>query len=69
MAVSPNYLAILTLGWCYILSSRLVEIQGYGATMEYTVSRALAFRNPSHEVPATTTAAVDIGEVDDDAIS
>lgn len=68
MAVSPNYLATLTLGWCYILSSRLVEIQGHGATMEYTGSRVLAFRNPSHEVPATT-AAVDIGEIDDDAIS
>lgn len=34
----PNYLGILTIGWCYILSARLVEMQGEGATMSYTSS-------------------------------
>lgn len=35
---SPNYLGILTIGWCYVLSARFVEIQGEGATMQYTAS-------------------------------
>lgn len=34
----PNYLGILTIGWCYVLSARFVEIQGEGATMQYTAS-------------------------------
>lgn len=36
-----NYLAILTLGWCYILSACLVGIQGHGMTMEYTGSKGI----------------------------
>lgn len=35
---SPNYLGILTIGWWYVLSARFVEIQGEGATMQYTAS-------------------------------
>ncbi|KAJ5253826.1 hypothetical protein N7524_011006 [Penicillium chrysogenum] len=34
----PNYLGILTVAWCYILSARLVEIQGEGASMQYLSS-------------------------------
>ncbi|KAL3460630.1 hypothetical protein BJX64DRAFT_290109 [Aspergillus heterothallicus] len=35
-----NYLAVLTLGWCYIISARFVELYGKDARMEYTGSRA-----------------------------
>lgn len=34
----PNYLGILTVTWCYILSALLVEIQGEGASTYYTIS-------------------------------
>ncbi|KAJ5097491.1 hypothetical protein N7456_008212 [Penicillium angulare] len=36
----PNYLGILTLGWCYVLSAYLVELRGEGSSMEYTEHRA-----------------------------
>ncbi|CAG7939345.1 unnamed protein product [Penicillium salamii] len=36
--IGPNYLGILTVAWCYILSARLVEIQGEGASMQCTSS-------------------------------
>lgn len=38
---APNYLGILALGWSYILSARLVEIQGKGAVISYTNSKAI----------------------------
>ena len=37
---TPGYLGILALGWCYILSARLVEGQGEGTELTYTSSRA-----------------------------
>lgn len=52
----PNYLGILTIGWYYILSARLVEIQGDGASMEYTTSKVAHY-------PQTDT--IDVGEVDE----
>ncbi|PYH85180.1 hypothetical protein BO82DRAFT_429670 [Aspergillus uvarum CBS 121591] len=36
-----NYLGILTLGWCYNLSACLVELQGDGASLRYTESKAM----------------------------
>lgn len=37
-ATGPKYLGILAIGWCYILSARLVELQGESAIMRYTSS-------------------------------
>lgn len=66
MAVGSNYLAILTLGWCYILSAHLVEIQGEGATMTYTGSKATGHHEERHD---TETDLIDIGEADGDTVS
>ena len=64
----PNYLAVLTLGWCYILSARLVEIQGQNGTMRYTESTAPGYHDSSRETTAGTSA-IDIGEADYETIS
>ncbi|KAL2846231.1 hypothetical protein BJX68DRAFT_268710 [Aspergillus pseudodeflectus] len=40
-----NYLAVLTLGWCYIMSARAVELFKKGARMEYTGSKAPLWEN------------------------
>ena len=41
-----NYLAILTLGWCYVLSACMIELQGQkGAKMFYTNSVTTRFGN------------------------
>ncbi|KAE8356902.1 hypothetical protein BDV28DRAFT_126392 [Aspergillus coremiiformis] len=66
VAVGPNYLAILTLGWCYILSARLLEIHGGGAIMKYTESKMGACHQAIYE---NATHSVDIGEADNDTIS
>lgn len=66
--VGPNYLAVLTLGWCYILSVRLVEIQGQDGTMGYTESKAPGYHDPSRETTVSISA-IDIGEADHDTIS
>lgn len=57
----PNYLGILTVAWCYILSARLVEIQGEGASMQYIGSETdgESFCN----FPETYT--LDVGEADE----
>ncbi|RAQ67017.1 hypothetical protein COH20_008362 [Aspergillus flavus] len=39
-ATGPNYLGILAIGWCYILSAQLIEMQGSSAIMRYTDSLA-----------------------------
>jgi len=60
-ATDPNYLGILAIGWCYILSARLVEMQGDSAIMRYTSSYAgclgESLYNPSEE-----THIIDVGE-------
>ncbi|KAJ5936799.1 hypothetical protein N7466_003249 [Penicillium verhagenii] len=62
----PNYLAILIIGWCYILSARLVEILGEGACMQY--------KEPEPEYSAenlsqsSKTHSIDVGEVDEAVI-
>ncbi|PYI04795.1 hypothetical protein BO78DRAFT_449182 [Aspergillus sclerotiicarbonarius CBS 121057] len=66
VAVGPNYLAILTLGWCYILSACLLEIQGRDDMMKYTGSKAAVYHQATHE---TATHVVNIGEADDDTSS
>lgn len=66
--IGPNYLAVLTLGWRYILSARLVEIQGQDGTMRYTESKAPGYHDPSRETTAGAIA-IDIGEADHDMIS
>jgi hypothetical protein len=61
----PSYLGILALGWSYILSARLVEVQGEGAKMIYTGSKATGYHQETEygRAPAVT---IDIGEVDED---
>lgn len=49
----PNYLGILTIGWCYVLSARFVEIQGEGATMQYTASKIENYDEDSCDLPET----------------
>ncbi|KAL2786384.1 hypothetical protein BJX66DRAFT_312899 [Aspergillus keveii] len=63
----PHYLAILSLAWAYILSSRLLELQkqkGYG--MSYTTSRATLVAL-DQDVLYPQSAAVYIGMVDKSA--
>ena len=64
VAVAPNYLGILLLGWCYILSVRLVEMRGEGATMEYTASKSTGYNESAH---ASVDEIIDIGDADDGA--
>lgn len=60
----PNDLGILTIGWCYILSARLVEIYGEGAYMRYTKSEAECY---SENVPQSSrTYIIDVGEVEEE---
>ncbi|PYI28568.1 hypothetical protein BP00DRAFT_488680 [Aspergillus indologenus CBS 114.80] len=61
---SPNYLGILTLGWCYILSAGLVELQGDGASMRYTECTAMGCGDGVSEDPAANV--IDIGAADED---
>ncbi|OJJ74447.1 hypothetical protein ASPBRDRAFT_27476 [Aspergillus brasiliensis CBS 101740] len=35
-AFVPNYLGLLAIGWCYVLSAQLVEMRGEGSSMQYT---------------------------------
>lgn len=60
----PNYLGILTIGWCYILSARLVEMQGEGATMQYTTSEVEYYGENSCDLPDTNI--IDVGEAAED---
>ncbi|RAL17788.1 uncharacterized protein BO97DRAFT_14807 [Aspergillus homomorphus CBS 101889] len=60
---SSNYLGILTLGWCYILSAHLVELRGEGAFMRYTKSMASNSGNPP--LDCSSQHSLDIGEVDE----
>jgi hypothetical protein len=62
---APNYLGVLALGWSYILSARLGEILGDGATMTYTTSRAVVYSLEADDEDAPNTI-VDIGEVPED---
>lgn len=62
----PNYLGILTIGWCYVLSARLVEMRGDGASMRYTSSQASRFSESLRHPPAVLV--VDVGEADGDVI-
>lgn len=63
-AASPNYLGILAIGWSYILSAQLVEMQGGSASMCYTDSRADCL-DESHYNPSEDVHFVDVGEVDE----
>lgn len=56
----PIYIGILALGWAYILSARLVEIQMEGAEMLYTNSTTPGDQEQYEHAPI----AIDIGEVD-----
>ncbi|KAE8381683.1 hypothetical protein BDV26DRAFT_278670 [Aspergillus bertholletiae] len=66
VAVGPNYLAILTLRWRYILSAHLIEMQGQGAMMKYTELTTMDDHNSGIEA---STCTIDIGEASDDVIS
>ena len=59
-----NYLAVLTLGWSYILSARLVETQGNGSKMVYTNSVATSYYETGNRCAPTTS--VDVSELDED---
>ncbi|KAB8272935.1 hypothetical protein BDV30DRAFT_239017 [Aspergillus minisclerotigenes] len=59
----PNYLGILAIGWCYILSAQLIEMQGSSAVMRYTDSLADCVGGR----PSSTSEEayyIDVGEVD-----
>lgn len=62
-STGPNYLGILTIGWCYVLSARLVEIHGQGATMRYTTSEAECYNENLPHFSGTHV--IDVGEVDE----
>lgn len=65
-STGPNYLGILTIAWCYILSARLVEMQGEGASMSYTSSQAYCLGEGLYNLPETHI--VDIGDADGDVV-
>jgi hypothetical protein len=62
---APNYLGVLALGWSYILSARLGEILGNGATMAYTSSCAMVYSGDVENEDSSNTV-LDIGEVTED---
>lgn len=55
----PNYVGVLTVGWCYVLSARLVEMQGEGVNMQYTSSGI------DLSCDFTETDIIDIGDADE----
>lgn len=64
---TKNYISILALAWSYILSVRLLEMQGQGnSEITYTESTAIGYQ---HETGARFAAdiTVDIGDVDENA--
>jgi hypothetical protein len=58
-----NYLGILAIGWCYVLSAQLVEMQGEKASMQYTDSKA-GYNNEGLQY-SSKVHVVDVGEVDE----
>lgn len=62
-ATDPNSLGILAIGWCYILSARLVEMQGGSAIMRYTNSCADCLGENLYNPPEATHV-IDVGEAD-----
>ncbi|MCJ1442817.1 MAG: hypothetical protein MMC23_003314 [Stictis urceolatum] len=63
---TKNYIGLLVLGWSYILSARLVEMQGQiGSKIIYTDSMAVGYcaNNPSD----TTLVTLDLGEADEES--
>ncbi|KAL4888243.1 hypothetical protein BDV59DRAFT_211432 [Aspergillus ambiguus] len=65
-AIGPNYLGILAMGWCYILSARLIEIQGDGASMRYTSCKT---GDSNDSVPCHhQTFVVNVGEADENVV-
>lgn len=59
-----NYLGILTLGWCYVLSARLLELRGEGVYMRYTETRTEC--NSDTILENSSSHLLDIGEADED---
>ncbi|EXJ82251.1 hypothetical protein A1O3_06064 [Capronia epimyces CBS 606.96] len=57
-----NYIGVLAMGWAYILSARLVEMQGEGARMRYTSART----RDRHRGPCGGV--LDIGVVDENTL-
>ena len=58
---APNLLAVLTLAWSYILSARLVELQGsHESLLSYTQSAAPVERRDENRLNVS----VDVGDVD-----
>ncbi|KAK2811595.1 hypothetical protein FQN50_001937 [Emmonsiellopsis sp. PD_5] len=62
----PGYLGVLALGWSYILSARLVEMQGEGAGMSYTSLMVPGYLREPEDANAPPFI-IDLGEVDEDA--
>ncbi|KAJ5809490.1 uncharacterized protein N7503_001708 [Penicillium pulvis] len=63
-STGPNYLGILTLGWCYVLSARLLELRGEDAYMRYTETKTEC--NSYTFLENSSSHLVDIGEVGED---
>ncbi|KAL5365183.1 hypothetical protein BJX96DRAFT_168889 [Aspergillus floccosus] len=62
-ARGSNYLGILTLGWCYLLSAQLVEMLGGDGSMLYSSFEA-GYSNESLPHPSEVHV-VDVGEADE----
>ncbi|KAK1141791.1 hypothetical protein N8T08_008456 [Aspergillus melleus] len=61
-AILADYLGVLAAGWCYVLSAWLVEVQGDGASMRYTDSRANVGSTTKVENASERTHSIDLGE-------
>lgn len=60
----PQYLGILAVGWCYVLSARLTEIYGDGAAMQYKNDTS---QNTQGQQPEDVQShVIDIGEADEE---
>lgn len=68
-STDSNCIGILALGWCYVLSARLIELRGEEANLSYTDSEA-EFEDDITEDDITEDCSaahnIDIGEVNDD---
>jgi hypothetical protein len=65
-AAGPNFLGIIPIGWCHILSARLVKIYGEGAFMQYTKSEPEC--NNENQLQPSETHVIDVGEVDEEVV-
>lgn len=61
----PNYLGILALGWCYVLSAQLVEMRGDDSSMQYTQTQYPTGYSNESLPDISQVHVIDVGEVDE----